>query len=418
MAMGGTFAAASGIIGAVEVVIGLMAIPLMLRQGYAKDLVAGTITAAGSLGTIIPPSVICVVYGGIGQLPVSDLFAGCLLPGLVMVGLFLAYILGRSLLRPADAPAPRTMTTQPSGMPPLPDRPGPRDRLLITLSGLVPTAALIAAVLGSILAGIASPTEAAAVGALGAMLLALLYGRLTGAILGEALAITLRVTSFILLIVFGGGTFSSVFYVLGGGGIVRDLVEVAGAGPQATVALFLAIVFVMGFVLDWATILLITVPIFMPVLRDDRGRPALVRDPDDRRATDELSDAADGAGHLLPAVHRPTRAALRRHGARGPAVRWLPNPHLVPGLAVPDPGNVAARPARRLLTRTALCQLYESSRSAILRYASAQKRERPVIQNPRGPVAIAGDPESPACTPQPGWAANTQGTHNRWKNGK
>jgi tripartite ATP-independent transporter DctM subunit len=257
MAMGGVFAAASGIIGAVEVVIGLMAIPLMMRHGYAKDLIAGTITSAGSLGTIIPPSVICVVYGGIGQLPVSDLFAGCLLPGLLMVGLFLAYILARCAWRPGDGPPAGTADAAlPLGA-----------RLRLTLEGLVPTALLIAAVLGSILAGIASPTEAAAVGAFGAGLLALGFRRLSRAVLGQALATTLRVTAFILLIVFGGSTFSSVFYVLGGGGLVQALVDAAGVGPQATVGLFLLLVFLMGFVLDWATILLITVPIFLPLLR-------------------------------------------------------------------------------------------------------------------------------------------------------
>ncbi|HET6469108.1 MAG TPA: TRAP transporter large permease subunit [Geminicoccaceae bacterium] len=255
MAMGAIFAAASGIIGAVEVVIGLMAIPVMLERGYDRGLIAGTITSAGSLGTIIPPSVLCVVFGSIAQLPIGDLFAGCLLPGLVMVALFQAYILIRCRLRPMDGP-PAAGPTMPLGR-----------RLRRTATGLLPPLLLIVAVLGSILAGVASPTEAAAVGALGAALLALANRRLGMDVLLQALRATLRITSFIMLIVLGGTLFSSVFYVLGGGRLVHALIDHAGLSATGTVLLFLAIVFLAGFVLDWATVVLVAVPIFMPVLR-------------------------------------------------------------------------------------------------------------------------------------------------------
>lgn len=253
MLMGGIFAAATGIIGAVEIVIGLMTLPVMLAHRYDKGLIAGTITAAGSLGTIIPPSVLCVVYGQIGQLPVTDLFAGCLIPGLLMVALFMAYIALRCMLDPAAGPAIHS--------------PEPEAWLRVLLSGLVPPAGLIAAVLGSILAGIASPTEAGAVGALGALLLAAAHRQLSLPVLLEGLRTTMRVTSFIMLIVLGGMMFASIFQVLGGQRLIAGAVELAALPPWATVAFFLVIVFLLGFVLDWATIVLLTVPIFAPIVR-------------------------------------------------------------------------------------------------------------------------------------------------------
>jgi tripartite ATP-independent transporter DctM subunit len=254
MLMGGIFAAATGIIGAVEIVIGLMTLPIMLAHRYDKGLISGTITAAGSLGTIIPPSVLCVVYGQIGQLPITDLFAGCLIPGLMMVALFMGYITLRCVLDPAAGPAIQSVL-----------EPGTRSRVLV--SGLLPPAILIAAVLGSILAGIASPTEAGAVGALGAIMLAAAHGRLRPTVMLESLRTTMRVTSFIMLIVLGGMMFASIFQVLGGQRLIAAAIELAALPPAGTIAFFLAIVFLLGFVLDWATIVLLTVPIFAPIVR-------------------------------------------------------------------------------------------------------------------------------------------------------
>ena len=254
MLMGGIFAAATGIIGAVEIVIGLMTLPIMLAHRYDKGLISGTITAAGSLGTIIPPSVLCVVYGQIGQLPITDLFAGCLIPGLMMVALFMGYITLRCVLDPSAGPAVQSVL-----------EPGTRSRVLV--SGLLPPAILIAAVLGSILAGIASPTEAGAVGALGAIVLAAAHGRLRPTVVLESLRTTMRVTSFIMLIVLGGMMFASIFQVLGGQRLIAAAIELAALPPAGTITFFLAIVFLLGFVLDWATIVLLTVPIFAPIVR-------------------------------------------------------------------------------------------------------------------------------------------------------
>jgi tripartite ATP-independent transporter DctM subunit len=257
ISMAAVFAATTGIIGAVEVVIGLMAIGPMLRAGYERGLIAGTITAGGSLGTIIPPSITCVVYGLIAQVPVNDLFAGILLPGLVMVGLFLAYILVRCLLWPQDGP-PGDATERRIAL---------GAKLRLTATGLLPAVLLIALVLGSILAGVASPTEAAAVGALGTALLAAAYGRLDTGLLRESLEKTVVTTAMIMLIVFGGMLFSSVFYVHGGGRLIQATVGEARLAPTLMVAAFLAIVFLAGFVLDWATIVLLCVPIFNPLLK-------------------------------------------------------------------------------------------------------------------------------------------------------
>lgn len=257
IAMAAVFAATTGIIGAVEVVIGMMAIGPMLRQGYDRGLIAGTITSGGSLGTIIPPSVTCVIYGLVAQVPVGDLLAGILLPGLLMVGLFLIYIVGRCILRPQDGPPVGAAERRlPLG-----------EKLAITATGLVPAALLIAAVLGSIFAGVASPTEAAAVGALGAAMLAACYGKLSVALVRDALRQTVLVTAMIMLIVFGGTLFSSVFYVHGGGRLIQGLVSQGHLSPTLLVAALLAIVFLAGFVLDWATTVLLCVPIFSPLLK-------------------------------------------------------------------------------------------------------------------------------------------------------
>lgn len=257
IAMAAIFAAATGIIGAVEVVIGLMAIGPMLRAGYNRGLISGTIAAGGSLGTIIPPSITCVIYGLVAQVPVGDLLAGILFPGLVMVGLFLIYILARCALRPQDGPpAPRAERSASA-----------RDMLAVAASGLLPASALIALVLGSIFWGIASPTEAAALGTLGAAILAASYGRLNLALVREALEKTVGVTAMIMLIVFGGMLFSSVFYVHGGGALIQGMVGEARLGPMLLVAVLLAIVFLAGFILDWATIVLLCVPIFTPLLK-------------------------------------------------------------------------------------------------------------------------------------------------------
>ncbi|MGP1254533.1 MAG: TRAP transporter large permease [Kiloniellales bacterium] len=248
------FAASTGVIGATETVVGLLAIPAMMRYRYKHSLISGTICAGGSLGTIIPPSVVVVVLGPIANVSIGDLMVGMIFPGLILSSLYIAYIL---ILCTIDRDAGPIV-------PPSDDDPDLKTKLVITVKALLPPIFMIIAVLGSIMFGIAAPTEAAALGALGAILLTVLYGRFTLAAFGEALIKTLTVTAMIMLILLGGSLFTGVFAATGGMGVMRDLLDAVNLGPWGLLFLFLAIVFLAGFFLEWISILLIFVPLFMP----------------------------------------------------------------------------------------------------------------------------------------------------------
>ncbi|MSP89098.1 MAG: TRAP transporter large permease subunit [Alphaproteobacteria bacterium] len=254
--MGAIFAASTGIVGAVEVVIGVMAIPVMLKYRYNKDLIAGTICAGGSLGTMIPPSLVAVIYASVANMSVGKLLAGMVIPGLFMVTLFLIYIVIRCVLRPQDGPPVPSDQINASFC----------EKIVISVTGLVPASLLIAAVLGSILLGIASPTEAASVGALGAFLLTTAYGRLSWPVVTDTLRRTILINCMIMLIVVGGTMFSSVFRVLGGEKLVATMVVDLGLGKGMVIFVCMAIVFAAGFVLDWVSIVLICLPIFLPLV--------------------------------------------------------------------------------------------------------------------------------------------------------
>ncbi|WP_417720153.1 TRAP transporter large permease [Salipiger sp.] len=257
IAMGAIFAAAAGVVGAVEVMIGMMAIPAMQRFRYDNSLIAGTICAGGSLGTMIPPSVIAVMYASLAQMSVGELLAGMMLPGLLMVALFIGYLIAHGMIRP---PEPVAETDEVAAMP-------LADKLRLTVTSLLPICALIFAVLGSLLAGIASPTEAASVGAVGALLLCVCYGRFSIAMLRESLRITVRISAMILLIVAAGTMFMGTFAANGGSRLIRGAVEGAGFGDTGVIVFFLAIVLLLGFVLDWTANVLICVPLFTPFIR-------------------------------------------------------------------------------------------------------------------------------------------------------
>ncbi len=251
------FAATSGIVGAVEIVVGLMAIPAMLAAGYRKDLAAGTVCAGGSLGTTIPPSIVIIVYASITEMSVGDLFAGIIIPALLMVGLFVAYILGRCALDPAAGPGIKVEG----------DEARLGHKLWVALTALLPASALVFAVLGSIFAGVASPSEAAAVGAGGSIILTICYGSFSIPVLIDALRRTVKITSMVMLIVVGGIMFSSIFIVNGGDTMVSDVVKHLNLSPAGIILMFLGIVFLLGFVLDWISVVLIVMPIFDPVIR-------------------------------------------------------------------------------------------------------------------------------------------------------
>ena len=251
------FAAASGIIGATESVVGLLSIPIMLRYAYDRGLISGTICAGGSLGTIIPPSVVVIILGPVASVSVGDLFVGMLIPGLLLAALYIAYIVLRCVIRPDDGPR----------LPAAVELPSVLQRIAFTARALVPPAVLIVAVLGSIMLGIATPTEAAGVGALGAMLLTLLYGRFGLPLLKETLLRTVQVTAMILTILLGGSMFAGVFVASGGISATRQLLAAADLGPAGTLAFILALGFLAGFVLEPISIILIMIPVVMPIIQ-------------------------------------------------------------------------------------------------------------------------------------------------------
>jgi len=257
IAMAAVFAASAGVVGAVEIMVGLMAIPAMQKYRYNNALVAGTVCAGGSLGTMIPPSVIAVMYASLAQISIGEVLAATVFPGILMIALFLAYVMLRCWLRPQDGPPMRAEDM----------RIALRDKLRMTATSLLPALLLIVAVLGSLLSGMASPTEAAALGALGALLLCAAYGQLNAAVLRQSLALTVRLSAMILLIVAAGMMFMGVFAANGGARLIQSTVADWNLGVTATLALMLFIVFLLGFVLDWTANVLICVPLFTPMIR-------------------------------------------------------------------------------------------------------------------------------------------------------
>ena len=251
------FAASSGVIGATESVVGLLTIPIMLRYGYDKGLISGTICAGGSLGTIIPPSVVAVVMGPLADVSVGDLFYGMVFPGLIMGALYLVYILVLCTLRPENGPR----------IPPEPGEPGFGEKLWITTRNLIPPLLMIFAVLGSIMLGWASPTEAAAIGALASVFLTVLYRHFTWRGLYGALLKTLKITAMIMAVLLAGTLFTGVF--VGGGGIntANLLIQKMQLSPWMLLMLMMAIIFVVGFFLDWISIVLIFLPLFTPLIK-------------------------------------------------------------------------------------------------------------------------------------------------------
>lgn len=257
------FAAATGIVGASVTVMGLIALPAMLKHSYDKELATGTILAGGTLGILIPPSIMLIIYGPMAQLSIAKMFAGAIVPGLVLSALFSTYIGLRCLIQPHLGPS---LPKEERMISPL--------RLVGKLSiSLFPTAFLIFAVLGSILFGLAAPTEAAAVGAAGALLIGLIYRKLTWQNFKGSVFATLRVSSMILVIAVGASIFTGVFLRLGGGKAFEAILVELPVSPMVIAMIVLFFIFIMGMFLDWVGILLIFVPIIHPIL------PSLGLDP-------------------------------------------------------------------------------------------------------------------------------------------
>ena len=253
------FAATTGIIGASVVAMGLLATPALINKGYQKELTAGIICASGTLGILIPPSIMMVVYGGLTgmkETSVGNLFAGAIFPGLVLASLYFIYIFIRCTINPQLGPPISKEEASAYTA---------AQKWAMTLKSLVPPLALILAVMGTILAGVATPTEAAGLGALGAMILAFFNKKLDATVLKESAYATLKTTSMVMMLFIGGKFFSTVFLSMGGGDVVADLLIGSGMNRWLILAFMMFIVFIMGMFIDWAAILLITVPIFMPI---------------------------------------------------------------------------------------------------------------------------------------------------------
>ncbi len=253
------FAATTGIIGASVVAMGLLATPTLIKKGYQKELTAGIICASGTLGILIPPSIMMVVYGGLTgmkETSVGNLFAGAIFPGLILAGLYFAYILIRCNINPDLGPpiSKDEASSYTAGQ-----------KWVMTLKSLLPPLVLILAVMGTILAGVATPTEAAGLGALGSLVLAFFNKKLNFKVLKESAYATLKTTSMVMMLFIGGKFFSTVFLSMGGGDVVADLLIGSGMNRWLILAVMMFIVFIMGMFIDWAAILLVTVPIFLPI---------------------------------------------------------------------------------------------------------------------------------------------------------
>jgi tripartite ATP-independent transporter DctM subunit len=253
------FAATTGIIGASVVAMGLLASPALMQKGYQKELSSGIICAAGTLGILIPPSIMMVVYGGLTGLKetsVGNLFAGAVFPGLVLSGLYFAYVTLRCNLNPKLGPAISKEEAS---------KWSAKQKWTMTLKSLLPPLGLIFLVMGTILFGIATPTEAAGLGAAGAFLLAVVNRAFSWEVLKKASFSTLRTTSMVMMLFIGGKMFSTVFLSMGGGDVVSNLLIGGGLSKWTALFIMMLIVFIMGMFIDWAAILLVTVPIFMPI---------------------------------------------------------------------------------------------------------------------------------------------------------
>ena len=249
------FSTASGIVGAVVTLMGLLAFPAMAKAHYDKSFAAGVICAGGTLGILIPPSIMLIVYAAIAELSVLRLYAAAVLPGFLLAGSYIVYVIIRVLLKPSLAPKPSEEDVPPKSV-----------IYFELLTSFVPLTALIMLVLGSILGGLATPAEAAAMGALGGLILAAIYRSLNWVMLKESVYLTAKATAMVCWLFVGSWTFASVFSYLGGHEIIEHFVLGFNLAPWQFLVLVQAIIFLLGWPLEWSEILIIFVPIFLPML--------------------------------------------------------------------------------------------------------------------------------------------------------
>ncbi|MBJ7407707.1 MAG: TRAP transporter large permease subunit, partial [Bradyrhizobium sp.] len=250
------FATATGIVGAVVTLMGLLALPAMLRAGYDTKLSAGVVCAGGCLGILIPPSILLIVYAATAGVSAVKLYAAAFFPGFLLAGLYVLYAMTRAIINPALAPKlPREQTDVPTS------------KVIWALAtSFLPLALLIVSVLGAILLGLATPSEAAAVGALMSIVLAAAYRSLNYEMIRESVYLTVRATAMVCYLFIGSWTFSAVFAVLGGQTVVEQFFASMNLSPIQFLLLTQLIIFLLGWPLEWTEIIVIFVPIFLPLL--------------------------------------------------------------------------------------------------------------------------------------------------------
>ncbi len=249
------FSTASGIVGAVVTLMGLLAFPAMAAANYNKQFASGVICAGGTLGILIPPSIMLIVYAAIAELSPLRLYAAAMFPGLLLAGLYIVYVIIRVFMQPKLAPKPRAEDVPPAAK-----------IYFDLLISFVPLTLLIAAVLGSILGGLATPAEAAAMGALGGLFLAVIYRSLTWTKVKESVFLTAKSTAMVCWLFIGSWTFASVFSYLGGHDVIEHFVLSMNLEPWQFLVMVQLIIFLLGWPLEWSEILIIFVPIFLPML--------------------------------------------------------------------------------------------------------------------------------------------------------
>ncbi|MEM6974255.1 MAG: TRAP transporter large permease subunit [Pseudomonadota bacterium] len=251
------FATATGIIGAVVTLMGMLALPSMLNARYNTSFASGVICAGGCLGILIPPSIMLIVYAATSNVSIVQLYAGALLPGFLLAGLYMVYVVGRAALQPDLAPKPPADDTDDLSI---------AQVVVMLVTSFFPLAILILSVLGAILFGLATPSEAASLGALGGLILAVAYRSLTWDRLRESVYLTMKTSAMVCWMFVGSWTFASVFSYLGGEGLIEEFVLSLDMSPLQFLIMAQVIIFLLGWPLEWSEIIIIFVPIFLPLL--------------------------------------------------------------------------------------------------------------------------------------------------------
>ena len=252
--VGALLAASTGVVGASVVAMGVISLPVMMKYDYDKRLATGVICASGTLGQIVPPSIVLIILGEVMDLPVGDLFRAALIPGMVLVGMYLLYVIIYSNMQPQNAPA-------------IPAEKGQSrtNMILHALRDIVPPLFLIVAVLGSIFSGVATPTESSALGAVGALVLALIYGKFSWNLMYDSALQTVKITAMVFAILLGATAFSMVFTYSGGDTVVEEFVLSLPGEKWTFIVMTMLVIFILGFFIDFIEIAFIVVPILVPI---------------------------------------------------------------------------------------------------------------------------------------------------------